>query len=365
MVSRRRATIGVLGIAISLVVAACGAGETSGDDRTITLRVGAGHGVGGITYSTWMDGFFVPELEKRVAEETEYTIDTRKAFGGSIAQTDEVLHAVDTGVLDIAGMCYCFFPSELFLHSIDYFVPFSSPDPVLALEAFREVFDEVPYMTEVLEDEYNQRLLGLYTVSSYELLTQFPIDSIESLQGHTVTAAGANLPWFPEAAGVTGVQGALPEWYTGLQTGVYEAALMFPESTVGFKLFEVADYYTLIGFGASPQGGVHINQDTFNELPEEVQDIVVEVGEEFEQRVAQQVAKEREAAMDTMREAGTKITTLDPEARAEWANALPEIPKLQLQEAESRGLESAREVFETYIEAQEERGYDFPRDWEL
>ncbi|MPZ88720.1 MAG: hypothetical protein GEU81_11735 [Nitriliruptorales bacterium] len=358
---------------LALLAAACGGGGGAGDGgadgeegQSISLTVGAGHEAGGaITYANWLQDFFVPELESRVEEETPHTISINEAYGGTIAGTDEVWEAIGTGLLDIGGFCYCFEPSDLFLHALDFYVPFSSPDPQLAQEAFREVFDNNPYMTEVIE-ENNQMLLALYGTSSYELITQFPVETLEDLDGRAISAAGPNLPWIPEdAVNVQRIQGALPEWYTGLQTGVFNGAIMFPESSVGFRLYEVAEHYTLVGFGASPQGGIHINTDTWESLPEDVQQIVLEVGQEYEATIPDQIVEEREQALQVMEEAGTTINELDEEARLDWVNALPEYPLQQIEEAESRGIEDARAIVQTYIEAQEARGYEFPRDWQL
>ena len=40
------------------------------DSKTYTLRIGAGHPAGPVAYTTELQKFFVPEVERRVAEET-------------------------------------------------------------------------------------------------------------------------------------------------------------------------------------------------------------------------------------------------------------------------------------------------------
>lgn len=330
--------------------------------ETITLTVGAGHPAGGaITYANRLESWFVPELKARVAAETNHELEVIEAYGGSIATLAEVLGATETGLLDIGAIIYPFEPSNLFLHNLEMKIPFSSTDPEIAIKAMRAVYDEVPYMGQVLEDDFNQRVLGLWTTGSYHLVTTFEWDSFEDLAGRTITAAGPNLPWIT-AAGVNPVQGNLGEWYTGLETGVIDGAVMFPEATAGFKLYEPAPYYTEIGFGASPQGAITVNLDSFNSLPADVQEILVELGVEFEAQIAGWVKEEGGQAYDTMREAGTTINSLSDEARADWVNRLPELPNQGAQEANDMGLPGS-EAFRVYIRAQEELGYEFPRDW--
>jgi TRAP-type C4-dicarboxylate transport system substrate-binding protein len=308
-----------------------------------------------------MESWFVPELKKRIAAETNHTLEVIEGYGGSIATLAEVLGATESGLLDIGAIIYPFEPSTLALHNLEMKIPFSSPDPEIAIKAMRAVYDGIPYMGQMLEDEYNQMVLGLWTVGSYNLVTTFEWSKFEDLAGRTLTAAGPNLPWIT-AAGVNPVQGNLGEWYTGLETGVIDGAVMFAEATAGFKLYEPAPFYTEVGFGASPQGAITVNLDTFNSLPSDVQDILVEMGAEFEAQIAGWVKEESAAAYDTMRAAGTTINTLTQEQRTDWANRLSELANAGAQEANDLGLPGS-EAYRIYIKAQEDLGYVFPRDW--
>ena len=330
--------------------------------ESITLTVGAGHPAGGaITYANRLESWFVPELKRRVAEETNHDLEIIEGYGGSIATLGEVLGATQSGLLDIGAIIYPFEPSNLALHNLEMKIPFSSTDPEIAIKAMRAVYDEIPYMGQMLEDEFNQRVLGLWTVGSYNLVTTFPWDNFDDLAGRTLTAAGPNLPWIT-AAGVNPVQGSLGEWYTGLETGVIDGAVMFAEATAGFKLYEVAPYYTEIGFGASPQGAITVNLDAYNALPSDVQEILVELGVEFEAQIAGWVKEESGAAYGVMRDAGATITSLTDAQRSDWANRLSELPNAGAQEANALGLPGS-EAYRVYIRAQEDLGYVFPRDW--
>jgi C4-dicarboxylate-binding protein DctP len=375
--SAKAAFVGLAAFALVLSGCAGGTQTSTGEDagtgtsdgatsdipgQSITLTVGAGHPAGGaITYANRMESWLVPALKERVENETNHTIEIIEGYGGSIATLAEVLGATESGLLDVGAIIYPFEPSTLFLHNLEMKIPFSSPDPEIAVKAMRAVFDEIPYMGEMLEQEHNQKVLGLWTTGSYHLVTTFEWENFEDLAGRTLTAAGPNLPWIT-AAGVNPVQGSLGEWYTGLETGVIDGAVMFPEATAGFKLYEVAPFYTEIGFGASPQGAITVNLDTFNALPADVQQILVELGAEFEANIAAWVKEEGAAAYDEMRAAGATITSLTDEQRSDWANRLSELPNEGAQEANALGLPGS-EAFRVYIRAQEDLGYVFPRNW--
>ena len=98
----------------------------SADD--ITLRIGSGHPPG-VVYAGLMIDFFQPELKKRVEERTDHTLNFVEGYSGSIVKVTEVLEAVQDGILDIGGFCFCFEPSNLPLHAFQVMLPFGTMNP--------------------------------------------------------------------------------------------------------------------------------------------------------------------------------------------------------------------------------------------
>ena len=77
-----------------LALAACGGGSAVNSDngekkQVIKLTIGAGHPSTSMPYVRAAEEFFVPEVAKRVEENTDYTIEWTKAYGGSIAKLAE------------------------------------------------------------------------------------------------------------------------------------------------------------------------------------------------------------------------------------------------------------------------------------
>ena len=71
---------------------------TAVNSDTYTLRIGAGHPSGPAVYTTQLEKFFVPEVERRVAEETQYKVQFVEGYGGSIATVSETLESVQSGI---------------------------------------------------------------------------------------------------------------------------------------------------------------------------------------------------------------------------------------------------------------------------
>lgn len=326
--------------------------------ETFTLRIGSGHPNGPAVYVTDTANFFVPEVKRRVAEETEHEIEFVEGYGGAIAGVAETLEAVQNGILDIGSYCICFEPAKLFLHNFPYYAPFGPQDSDQAMSAVRSVYNEVPWLTEQFESEYDQVLLGLHGWDNYHLGTTDPWETVADLQGVKVGGAGPNLPWL-EFAGAIPVQSTLPEGYLSLQTGVYNGWLMFPSAYLGFKFHEPAPNYTLIGFGAMPVNALTINARTMASLPEDVQQIIREVGQAYEDQSGSSLNAAQQRGLTGLGEAGANVRELPAEVRAEWAESLTGFPQQQATDADGRGMPGS-DVMKAYLAAVTAAGYDWP-----
>ncbi|HWI14832.1 MAG TPA: TRAP transporter substrate-binding protein DctP, partial [Burkholderiales bacterium] len=245
----------------------------------IRLRIASGHPAAN-TYVALMQNFFVPEVTKRVAARTKHKVQFIESYGGSTVKVGDTLEGVQSGVVDIGGYNTGFEPSNLPLHAFQVMLPFGTMSPVMSVKLTRAVYDKVPYLTKVFEDKFNQRLISLIADNGYNLGTSFDWNSVADLKGKKLAGAGLNLKWL-EYAGAVPVQSSLPEAYTAMQTGVYNGWIMFPSGWVNFKLYEIAKYYTEVGFGAITWHVLTMNKARFAKLPKDVQDIIVEVGREY------------------------------------------------------------------------------------
>ncbi|MFZ3581798.1 C4-dicarboxylate TRAP transporter substrate-binding protein [Loktanella sp. DJP18] len=330
---------------------------------TFTLRIGAGHPSGPSVYVTDVEKFFVPEVTRRVAEETDHEVVFIEGYGGAIAGVSETLEAVQNGILDIGAFCMCFEPAKLFLHNFPYYAPFGPQESTQAMAAVRAVYDEVPWLTEQFETENDQVLLGLHGWDNYHLGTTEPWETVADLKGVKVGGAGPNLPWL-EFAGAIPVQSALPDGYLSLQTGVYSGWLMFPSAYLGFKFYEPSPNYKLVGFGAMPVNALTVNVRTLASLPEDVQTIIREVGRAYEDQAGASLDAAQQRGLDGLTAAGAVVTELAPEVRAEWANSLIGFPQLQAADANGRGAPGT-EVMQAYIKAVTDTGYEWPITYTL
>ena len=322
----------------------------------ITLRIGSGHPPG-VVYAGLMIDYFQKELKERVEERTDHTLTIVEGYSGSIVKVTEVLEGVQDGILDIGGMCFCFEPSSLPLHAFQVMLPFGTMDPVQSLSIAQDVYKEVPYLTDVFEEEYNQVLLSRIADGGYNLGTKFEWKELTDLKGQKIGGAGINLNWL-EKAGVVPVSSSLATSYTEMSTGVYDGFIMFPSAWVNLKLYEPGPYYTLIGFGSMTWHGLTINKDTYDELPEDFREILHEVAADYEEQTGIVNLREYDRLIDELRGLIT-VTEIDAKVRQEWAESLQNWVQETATDLEGQGL-PAKQVMNIVLDSAEKRGYDWP-----
>jgi TRAP-type C4-dicarboxylate transport system substrate-binding protein len=334
---------------------------THASAETITLRIASGHAPA-VVYAGLMRDYFQPELKRRVEERTDYNINWVEGYGGAIVRVAETLTGVRDGIVDIGGFCSCFEPANLPLQAFQVMLPFGPVDPVVSLRVAQDVYSQVPYLDNVFEENFNQKHLARITDSSYNLGTNFAWESLDDLRGRRIAGAGLNLNWL-EHAGITPVQSSLPEAYTSMQTGVYDGWIMFPSAWVNLRLHEVGPYYTLIGFGTITWHHLTINLDTWNRLPEEVQEIMLEVAADFEEEVGRVNQERYEQDIETL-EGIISVNEIEDEVRREWAEQLKDWPQQIARERDAMGLPGS-EVLKLTLEAAERHGHEWPYRYEI
>jgi len=331
--------------------------------ENITLRIGAGHPEGPVTYVRLMSEFFVPEVTRRVSAETDHTIRFIEGYGGTIAKLPEVLEATQRGILDIGHTCFCFEPAKAFAQNLNYYVPFTTPSAVQQLRVTRKVYDAHPQLANHFKELYGQTLLALTGYDNYNLGTSFAWDRVEELEGRKIGGAGPNLPWL-EGTGATVVQTSLNEMYSSVATGVYEGMLVFPGSYFGLKFHEVAPHYKVINIGAVMVNGMMINNDTRDSLPPEVLAIIEDVALDYEAKVAVALDEANAAGLKKLEEAGAFITTLPEDQRQAWAQKLSAWPNEMAAKLTENGFDGSA-IFQDYIRFLEEDGYKLPVAYQI
>jgi len=348
--------------AILAVMTTPGVGEAAGR-KLIKLRVVAGHPLAkGTFWIQSLENFFCREVEKRVLEETEnYKVECKGFYGGSVAKLGEVFETVESGLADIGHILALAEMAKIDPYNLTFWVPFSTGDMEVALKAYSKTVDHIPIFDELLA-KYNQRRIGhAYTLQdSYQIISNVPIKTMEDMKGVKLAHAGSFLPMIA-ALGATPVQAVYTEIYTSMDTGVFNGFTMPATSAVAFRIHEVGKYFIKPDLGAMIAGLLTINAKKMKKLPKEVQDILLEVGNEYSYDMLKRARAFEGEALAAMEKAGVEIYTLPKQEKARWANKINDAGILakSMRSCNSKGMPCS-EIAKFYVQALEEEGYKFP-----
>lgn len=291
----------------------------------------------------------------RSADRIEWT----EAYGGSLYGFKDTLEAVGDGLTDMGWVGTLWEGSKMPLQNMTYFMPFVSDDLVKTLVIMNELHEEVPALKAAWEDQ-NVVFLGASGVETYHLLTNFPVNTIDDLNGRKILAPGPSANWI-KSLGAVPVNGALPTYYNQVQTGVADGMVVIITGAFPNKHYEVAPYVTLVGIGAQMTGGLGINKDVWESLSDDVRSVLTELGQEYTVKHAEEVMSRYETFLGKLDEAGAKVSELPAEEVEKWKALLPNLAGDWVEANADKG---ARETMQAYMEKVRAAGLTPKIEWD-
>ncbi|MTI57820.1 TRAP transporter substrate-binding protein [Geosporobacter ferrireducens] len=108
------------------------------------------------------------------------------------------------------------------------------------------------------------------------------------------------------------------EVYTGLQTKTIDGLEFADTSVVSSKYYELGNYFTDINWQWTSGGNIIIGKKFWDQLPEDLKEIVRECAWEAMEYQGIEEKKNKESAYSTLRECGVEIYELSDEERQGW-----------------------------------------------
>jgi TRAP-type C4-dicarboxylate transport system substrate-binding protein len=332
--------------------------------ETVRLTIASSHTTG-LPWVGVMHSLVVPESNKRLeAMGSEDRIRWTESYGGSLYKLNHTLEAVEIGLTDIGWVGTLWEPSKMPLQNVTYYTPFVTDDHEMIADLMNELHEQVPELTDAWTAQ-NQKFLGGSVVDTYHLMTNFPVESLDDLNGRKILAPGASAAWL-EGTGAVPVDGGLTTYYTQISTGVAEGVLTILTGAPPYRIHEVAPYITLVGIGGQLTGGMSINLDTWNGLPDDIQLVLTELGQEYSDAVAAEVRSRYESGLTTMQNdanVDVTVTELPAADKQRWIDGLPNIAERWVESTEARGIPAGK-VLSTYMDAVRRRGGEPRRNWD-
>jgi len=306
--------------------------------------------------------FFIPEVDKRLAETGNYKFDWQESYGGTIVKPKGVLDGVKLGLGDIGIVTTIFHSSKLPSQAIAAVTPFVSPDARAVAKAVDEISREFPTVQKEFEAQNQVYLATGVVLDTYQLFSKEPVNTLKDLEGKKVAGAGMNMRYIEGIEGAAGVRGGLTDFYNMLQTGLVDSAMLWPEAAETFKIAEVGPYMLKADFGSVNSKTITVNKDYWDKLPDEVKTVLQEVAVAYRDHVAGLAMDKAEASQAAFIESGGTVVELSPEQRAAWAAAMPNLAVEWAAELDASG-EPGSEMLKAYLAKLEEAGFTPVRNW--
>ncbi|WP_323765351.1 C4-dicarboxylate TRAP transporter substrate-binding protein [Marinovum sp.] len=306
--------------------------------------------------------FFIPEVDKRLAEAGNYQMDWQESYGGTIVKPKGVLEGIKLGLGDIGIVTTIFHNSKLPSQALSAATPFVSSDARAVAKAVDEIAKEFPAMQAEFEKQNQVYLATGVVLDTYQIFSREPVETLADIEGEKVAGAGMNLRYLEGIEGAAGVRGGLTDFYNMVQTGLVDHAMLWPEAAATFKIAEVAPYMLEADLGAVNTKTVTVNKDYWEGLPSEVQEVLQEVAVLYRDHVAGIAMDRAEESRTAYTEAGGTITKLSDDQRAAWAQAMPNIAQEWAQGLNDAG-QPGTEMLEAYMAKLRDAGFTPVRDW--
>ncbi len=306
--------------------------------------------------------FFIPEVDRRLADNGNYVMDWQENYGGSIVKPRGVLEGIQLGLGDIGIVTTIFHSSKLPSQGISGSTPFVASDARAVAVAVDEIAREFPAMQNEFAAQNQVYLATGVVLDSYQMFCSGEISSVADIEGAKVAGAGLNLRYLEGVNGAAGVRGGLTDFYNMVQTGLVDCAMLWPEAAATFKIAEVAPFMLRTNFGSVNSKTVTVNADYWAGLPDEVKDVLNAVAIDYRDHLAGLTMDRAANAEAAYIEAGGTIVDVSHEDRTAWAVAMPNIA-LEWSTTLNTSGEAGTEMLAAYIRKLEAAGYTGVRDW--
>lgn len=308
--SRRMACAAVALVGVGL------AGAASAQEHT--LRIQTHHSPESLPGQIFQQ--FVEDVETN----SDGRIDIEPFMSSSVVKSVETFDAASTGILDgdMTGAAYQTGKDPAFQFLGDVMGGYEEPEQMYAWlkeGGGREIADE-------LYHNYNMHLVGFWGQVPETLSSTTPLAGPEDLQNWKFRSPPGMETEIFERLGASPIVMDFGEVFTALNTGVVDGADMSTLNTnESAGLYEVTSHATYPGWHSMPADHLAINLDKWNELPEDLQQVLTDAVEKAGNDLAEQSRVQNEEAAQRLTEEGITLHDWSDEEVGEYRNFAQEV----------------------------------------
>ena len=252
--------------------------------------------------STWMN--VINEWAGKVDKESHGRLKFKFYPGGVSGDEPDMLRKIRFGQLHGAAITG---------HGIGAIY---SPTRVLEMPFLFRNYEEVDYVRAKLMPEIragfrknDYELLGWMEVGFIRFFSRTPIQSLDDLKKHRIwlwQGDPLGIAFF-NASGISPVPLPITEVFTSLSTGLVDTVIAPPLGAIALQWFTKTPYMTEIPM-ADGIGGLVIAGKFFNNLPKDLQELLLRTGNETSEKLLVETRKDNEKSLDVLKKHGFTFT---------------------------------------------------------
>lgn len=212
-------------------------------------------------------GVQMKEWSKRLGKATDGEVSVEHFAGGTLLESGDIFDGVSEGVVDV-GMDSPAYDTNRFPLSSVVTLPLGFECSQSASMTMLDLLEE--YQPKEFE---GYKIVTAFTTEPAYIQTKEPVDETSDLKGLELRTSGALTPAL-EALGAAPVGLPMPEVAQSLQTGVIDGYVSSREVLKDFGLAEQVGAWTDYSFGVSNTFVAVMDQQRFDELPQEAKDAI-------------------------------------------------------------------------------------------
>jgi len=284
-------------------------------------------------------------IAKEIEEETDGRVKIEIHPGATLGEGEAHYDMAVDGVADITQGIQGFTEGRFPLTSVVE-LPFLFPPDMNAETANRivwELYENVPALQEEYEDV--KVLANFVNEPGHVYTAGTQVKTFDDFRGLDIRSPMATAASMLEELGASPVTMPTGDLYMSLERGVVDGTLFNTANMDDWGFWEVVDYKTKGGFYNLAWFTV-MNKETWNELPEDVQEIIDEkYGMDGGIRVGKGFDADYEENIEIAKEHGVEIYELPEEERKKWEEATEVVHENWVEDMEEQGL-PGREVLD-------------------
>ena len=269
--------------------------------------------------------------KKEVEKRTNGKVVVNTFPGGTLLGAKNMMDGVIAGQADIGNLCMAYQPGRFIVTNATS-LPLGITNAHKGSLVLWDVWKK--YQPEAFA---KVKVLAMFTTAPTNIMSKVPVRTLEDLKGLDLRASGGAAQILA-AWGANPVGMPMPATVEALQKGVVKGLFSSLEAMKDFKFAETCKYVTITDTVIYPFAVV-MNMDSWNKLPEDVQQVMDDLRVEQSEWTGTYMDNHVKAAMEWAKtEQNVEVITLSAEEKAKWDAKLLPLTEKWTVDAKSKGF---------------------------